>query len=702
MKNPTNQTLKYVNLALLVSLLVTLPAMADNVKLVNKPLVESTTSDVLPNLMYILDNSGSMNQNYTPDWIQSGGFEGVNTELRIVSFARPGLTRNAAINTQYYNPSISYTPPVDFAGAGFANQTSWTNVPNDAFATYYDGTSTIPFQELTTNFINTASSTYQKPNYFSFVAGEYCTTAALTTCINSATPTATHTFAAPVRWCNTPANATAITPAAGTCRSVREAAFTNLRTPPSSTFTLTVSTGTSTTISSIKINGIEILSAPASGSNQTNLRNDIVAKINNCTGANTRLPSNTSGGGNATTLLTSTGATGNCDIAGHITSGSGTTFTVTSPAGNAIEPIVVTRTGTGTINVTASATTALPLRTGSLVLTDIVSTKTAYPLPGTLVSDTDRSDCAGVVCTYNEEMTNYANWWAYYRTRMQGMKSSTSLAFKPIDSRYRVGFITINNPSGNYLAINKYDTAASQQKNQWYTKLFSTEPGGATPLRQALATVGRIYAKKPVGFTTGDPVEYACQPNFSLLTTDGYWNGAAGTDINNVAIGNLDSGTAVPRPLREGAAASGTLADVAKYYYDTDLRQSVTPFSNCTGALGQDVCGDGAGNESIKIQNMTTLTLGLGIDGTLIYSNDYKTQTTGDFADIKSPLGIKNWPAPLPNTPSAIDDLWHAAVNANGTYFSARNPKELSDSLKEALADIQSKVSTIGIDCRMP
>ena len=660
MKNPTNQILKYVNLALLLSLLVSLPAIADNVRLVNKPLVESSTSDVLPNLMYILDNSGSMNSNFTPDW---AGSPTIN------------LFRNSSYNTQYYNPSINYVPPSIFSGTSMPSYTNPASVRTDGF---YQNTNYTMQSHLGNANTDTLVDLRNNAEYFLYVPGEHCTTAALTNCVASATPTATHLFPAPIRWCSSSAIANTVLPsmpAAATatsgCRAVREGNFTNLRTPQSSfSFTLTRNSGTPS-ITSIKINNIEILSATASGNTTNNLASAVRGAINNCT----------------------SGVAGTCSMAGHIAGGSGGTVNVTSPAGAALSTITVTISG----SATSTNPVVTLVRPGSLVYTNILSGIDSYALPGSSGKDPDRADCAGSTCTYAEEMTNYANWYAYYRTRMQGMKSSTSLAFKPIDSRYRVGFITINNPSSNYLAIDKYDTAASQQKNQWYTKLFNTVPNGGTPLRQALATVGRIYAKKSVGFTTGDPVEYACQPNFSLLTTDGYWNGAAGTDINNAAIGNLDSGTAVPRPLREGAAASGTLADVAKYYYDTDIRNNSGAtaslrFNNCIGALGQDVCGDGAGNESIKIQNMTTLTLGLGIDGTLIYSNYYKTQTTGDFADIKSPLGIQNWPAPVADTASAIDDLWHAAVNANGTYFSARNPKELSDSLKKALADIQSKV----------
>ena len=668
MKNAYNQILKYASLALLTSLIFPLPAMADNIRLVNKPLVESSTSDVLPNLMYILDNSGSMNQNYTPDWANSGTRQ---------------LFRNAAYNTQYYNPAIRYYPAVDFAGVEMPSYTNPQFVRTDGFYqnTNYNMQSHFAINPpidnpLTDDIIDIRN----RAHFFTNVTGEYCNSANLTNCINSSVATPTHSFPAPIRWCNSGAATTTLSPAAGACRAVREGSFTNLRTIPISTFTLTfvgASVGT-TTVSSIKINGIEIMRNPVSVGNLTTaatLGDLVEAEIDACSG----------------------GINGNCTIRGHSATGN-STLTITSPAGVSLSPVIVVKTG----SVIITASSALPTtvgRLGSLVYTDIVSTNNAYPFPGRLASDPDR-DCTGTVCTYAEEITNYANWYAYYRTRMQGMKTSTSLAFKPIDNRYRVGFITINSPNTNYLAIAKYEAAATQQKDKWYTKLFNTVPGGGTPLREALSRTGRIYANKPVGFTAGDPVEYACQQNFSLLTTDGYWNGNAGTDINGAAITNLDGDVVIsPRPKFDGgnAASSGTLSDVAKYYYDTDIRNNTGAdatlrFNNCTGALGQDVCGEGVGNESIKKQNMTTLTLGLGIDGTLIYSSDYKTQTVGDFADVKSPLGIRDWPVPVEDTPSAIDDLWHAAVNSNGTYFSARTPKELSDSLRKALADIQSKV----------
>ena len=56
-----------------------------------------------------------------------------------------------------------------------------------------------------------------------------------------------------------------------------------------------------------------------------------------------------------------------------------------------------------------------------------------------------------------------------------------------------------------------------------------------------------------------------------------------------------------------------TLADVAMYYYNTDLRDN--SLGNCTGALGTSVCEDNvfvSGSDNNLKQHMTTFTLGLG------------------------------------------------------------------------------------------
>lgn len=294
---------------------------------------------------------------------------------------------------------------------------------------------------------------------------------------------------------------------------------------------------------------------------------------------------------------------------------------------------------------------------------------------------------------------NYANWYAYYRTRMLAMRAGAGIAFAKIDAaRFRVGFSKISeyanggaNSSG-FLNVGDFDN--NTQKTEFFKRLYGTSTSGNTPLRPALARAGRYFANKLTGQT--DPMQYACQRNYTILSTDGYWNQASviPKQIDGTTdIGNPDAGTSIDRPIRDevnsGAGASNTLADVAQYYYITDLRTSA--LGNCSGAIAnQDVCDNivpEAGKDNNKAQHMTTFTLGLGLNGTLNYIDGYETKNYGDFFDIKQ--GNKVWPVPVADTLTAVDDLWHAAVNGRGTYYSANNAEEMAKSLVSALDAIQ-------------
>jgi len=382
-----------------------------------------------------------------------------------------------------------------------------------------------------------------------------------------------------------------------------------------------------------------------------------------------------------------------------------------------------------------------------------------------------------------DERQNFANWYSYYRTRLMLMKSAAGRAFVGIGEGYRVGFITINpgDPvlASRYLAISDFTTT---QKSDWFTKLYAQGTSGSTPLREALSRAGRHFAGIQTGINngmTGDPMQYSCQQNFSILTTDGFWNGNSGDNLSGGSIGNHDGDIATnPRPMFDGTVtttssrrfryeevrakfncsgsntrirlitttlvtpisptpgveaqqgspsqsyitscsnstravwtpnpqystpeilnstsggATGTLADVAAYYYLTDLRPA-----GSIGALGTDVGTDnnvpssGTGPEDDKAphQHMTTFTMGLGLAGTLNYVPNYKTGA-GDFAALRS--GSINWPVPSENNPTTLDDLWHAAVNGRGQFFSAADPDSVVESLSTALAGVNARVAS--------
>jgi len=150
-----------------------------------------------------------------------------------------------------------------------------------------------------------------------------------------------------------------------------------------------------------------------------------------------------------------------------------------------------------------------------------------------------------------------------------------------------------------------------------------------------------------------------------------------------------------------------TLADVAEYYWKTDLRDPLLLPDRCTG--GPVVVNSITGYNNVCTnttdypkQYMKTYTLGLGASGVMQYDENYLTATSGDFHSVEQgvtadpatgvcpwqPNGQCNWPKPESNEQTNIDDLWHAAVNGRGKYFSAGDPASLANGISQALGDI--------------
>lgn len=342
-----------------------------------------------------------------------------------------------------------------------------------------------------------------------------------------------------------------------------------------------------------------------------------------------------------------------------------------------------------------------------------------------------RPDCVtnapvgGLVnCTYAEEIQNFAYWYSYYRSRILMTKTAIGRAFLVVDPiaapantpKTRVGFNTISNGGASnpdvtddayWLTIRDFDTA---QKTSWYSKLYAINPLSSTPLRTAMVKIGELYRGKLSGAT--DPVQYSCQPNIHIMATDGFWNDQsypglpAGVDTNYVGNngGNVDGFAANPYATRADGTidvkgAANTLADVSMFYYSKDLRDA--SMGNCTGVLGLDVCANNVPKFSAtpadlaEYQHMRTYTIGLGADGTKSYQSDYLTAASGFFANVKA--GTDDWPAPVSNASTTIDDLWHAAVNGHGIYLNAKKSKDLQDGLAAILASATAGGVSAGV-----
>ena len=318
---------------------------------------------------------------------------------------------------------------------------------------------------------------------------------------------------------------------------------------------------------------------------------------------------------------------------------------------------------------------------------------------------------------------NYVNWWSYYRTRLLTMKTAAGRVFDSINAtRFRVGYSTIHetgysDSNNGFLAVRDFDA----QKTTFFSKLYAQSADNGTPLRPALEKAGRYFAGVQMNgnaLPSGtDPVQYSCQRNYTILSTDGYWNNNSGDEDNfrssyspkrlssSTDIGNQDdSASGLQRPMLDdgkqqggnwvtgGAGKSNTLADIAAYFYATHLRTSSCTMDN------EDVCVNNVvpvGNDTASHQHMTTYTVGLGVSGKLTFQSNYddSTLTSGDFYAIRT--GARAWPDPMAQEgPERIDDLWHAAVNGRGRYYSASNAGDLVTGLTDALEQVQSRNGT--------
>ncbi len=287
------------------------------------------------------------------------------------------------------------------------------------------------------------------------------------------------------------------------------------------------------------------------------------------------------------------------------------------------------------------------------------------------------------------EMTNYANWFAYYRTRIQAVKTTTSISFNELDVKYRVGFHNLFKLT-SFVNISDFGAA---QKAIWFSQLFGVQIplGQETPSLDAVVRIGEYYKNgtHPQLAGSTDPIVLACQKNWHMFFTDGYTNQSGLPSITYgdqddvipalpVPVIGLTPGQPWPAPFREDAlgTASNSLSDYTTYYWVTDLRTTGPQATNTVPTSNRDPA-------SWQHQNFAGLSL--GTSGKLSAGN--QSVTEGQLT-----AGSLQWPKPVPsvNKPdnSGVDDLWHAAINGRGRFVNAQSADELKLGIGQVLADI--------------
>jgi type IV pilus assembly protein PilY1 len=665
-----------------IFLALPLKVEAGLVNLATSPLTESVTSDVLPNLMFVLDDSGSMDWDYMPDQARNfAGAYGFNS---------------SQCNGTYYNPSINYTPPVKSDG---------TSYPNSNFsAAWRDGYDTAAGTvDLNTGFRGGSGTGASGISLTAGPAFYYTYSGTQTTAAQKDFKVTTNVF---YRECNSAIGSTTAVDGSHPVNTLFSK--TRLASTPTTTISVSGAGGSGATItinsvggtrntrpsvSSIRVNGVELMSgSSASSTNANTVASNIAARI-------TQNGFSATAASNVVTIIGPVGAAGFSPVVTYSGTMSYTTTPFPTVTATTVNSIRVGGVELLASNASGSSTNALAADIAAKITTAGYSATVVNSLI-TLTGPSSAANLTPVINVLSGTMTltaaafpestpaklqNFANWYSYYSTRMLMMKTAAGQAFSSSTlSNYRIGFMTMNNnvspglvdvaPFVGGCAVG----SGTCQKDKWYTKLYASNPGNNTPLREALSHVGQYYAHKfgtvtkytatitvggssatsvesimvngveimedaslpgattaqvaanvaaqinsmlvtdfgakvtgnvitlfgpasalgnaPLvtsdgggmtfnttsfvgstttaqlnGMTPADPIQYSCQQNFTILSTDGFWNGATTYDLSNNAVGQQD-GTA-PRPMSDGALSSYTLTTT---YTTVERRQEVT------------------------------------------------------------------------------------------------------------------------------
>jgi len=270
------------------------------------------------------------------------------------------------------------------------------------------------------------------------------------------------------------------------------------------------------------------------------------------------------------------------------------------------------------------------------------------------------------------EQTNFANWYSYYRKREFIMKRAMTPLVRDFNMRMGLGTLHDNNNVGRPIR----DLEDGSNRDILTARIVNINSSGGTPLRRRLRAAGRYYAgslsgSDGLGFVEGSPIlpeadGGMCQQNFTMLLSDGFWNGPG------PGVGNDDGDNTSPYDGRSYADGfSNTLADVAMQFYEADL----------SGTLDNVVPISDSRDDKNPAQHMVTYTVSFGLNGTL----------AGPPPNFDDPFV---WPEPLANNVTTADDMLHAAWNGRGQFLSANDPDQLITALSNVLNDIEARGGT--------
>ena len=264
-----------------------------------------------------------------------------------------------------------------------------------------------------------------------------------------------------------------------------------------------------------------------------------------------------------------------------------------------------------------------------------------------------------------ELQQNIANWYQYSRRRSLITRGAVVQLLDEVPN-LRYGMSLINEFASLFVEMPPAGATASdiQIHNDDLIEDFLDHDwqNFGTPLRSGLRRVGEYFdeASHPLDEGRTSPIIEACQKNFGVTFTDGFWNGG------NPAVGDVD-----------GDGIGNRLADVAMEFYNRDLD------------TGLDDIVPVDAFDTNTAQHLVSYTIAFGLEGAL--------DDTDDDGWPNPPLARNSnvwWNAGGGGNTSRVDDLWHAAFNARGEFISASRPEQVATALLDTLQNIVDRTGT--------
>ena len=334
---------------------------------------------------------------------------------------------------------------------------------------------------------------------------------------------------------------------------------------------------------------------------------------------------------------------------------------------------------------------------------------------------------------------NFATWYSFYRSRALATMSASMNAVTQLgQNQVRLGWQTLNR-SGctsfgttctGYDDVNrenrirtldalKTGSTTTTHRTDFYNWVQRLSVSGSTPLRAAMNRAGEYFMTSGTNSPYADEpyvnqgTELACRRNFHVMLTDGLWNGNSGVSYGGDVDGTnatmpdgkaytrrmpfADTPTATSAP--SGFSYGDSLADIAFKYWSTDLRSglgnTLLPYY-VEGTAGDTDAYWNAKNNPATWQHMVNFNISFGLGSVLknpawggsTYEGDYSRLFSGPTAQRVT------WPPinPSASTSSSpedhVYDLWHAAINSRGQFFSADDPQGINSAFSSVFTTI--------------